>query len=85
MMDMIFKFYGTDWAAVIFAFLHLHFLGDKRIWGFTFGALSNLCWFAFAVMVGSMAQILANIVFFALNVRGFYKWYKAAKGTESHE
>ena len=75
MIDYLFKFYGMDWAAVLFAFLSMYYLGNKNIIGFFCGGASCVCWFAYALMTGSVAQIIANIVFLLMNIRGFYKWY----------
>ena len=72
----LFKFYGTDWAAMFLTFLQLYLLGNKNPFGFMFGLLANVCWMAFGLMVGSIATPLANIVFAGLNVRGLLAWHR---------
>ncbi len=72
------KFYGSDWAAMVFSFLQIYLLGNKRPSGFIFGMLANLCWAAFGLMVASIANPVANVVFFILNVRGYRNWKRAA-------
>ena len=67
-------FYGTDWAAMIFTFLQLMLLGNRNPLGFVFGICANVCWSAFGIMVGSVANPLANAVFLVLNVRGLLAW-----------
>ena len=56
----IFKFYGTDWAAMFFTFLQLYLLGNKNPLGFGFGLLANICWTAFGLLAGSIANPLAS-------------------------
>ncbi len=36
--------------------------------------LGNICWSTIGLWAGSYAMIIANIGFFALNVRGFVRW-----------
>lgn len=71
------KFYGTDWAAMLFTFLQLYLLGNKRPAGFIFGMAANVSWSAFGLMVGSVANPLANVVFFFLNLRGLLQWRRS--------
>jgi len=68
------KFYGTDWAAMFFTFLQLFLLGSRNPLGFAFGICANVCWSAFGIMVGSVANPLANAVFLVLNIRGLLAW-----------
>ncbi len=77
MLDVVFKFYGADWAAMIFTFAQLHLLGSKKPTGFVFGLLANVSWTIFGIMAGSIANPLANLVFFVMNLRGLYKWHRS--------
>lgn len=70
----ILKFYGTDWAAMFFTFLQLYLLGNKNPLGFGFGLLANVCWTAFGLLAGSIANPLANVIFFGLNIKGLLNW-----------
>ena len=77
--DMLLKFYGTDWAAMMFTFIQLYLLGNQNPVGFIFGLLANLSWTVFGILAGSIANPLANVVFFTMNVRGLLKWYQTEK------
>lgn len=72
--DLLFKYYGFDWAAMAFTFLSLYRLGDGRRDGFVFGLLANVCWAVFGVMAESIANPLANAVFLYMNIRGYRRW-----------
>ena len=72
----IFKYYGVDWIAMIASFLSLYFLGNKKKSGFLFGFVANISWLIFGIMSGSIANIVANVAFFILNLRGYIKWKK---------
>ncbi len=85
LIALLFKYYGTDWAAMIFTFINLYLLGNKNPKGFIFGFLSNICWAVFGLLAGSVANILANIVFFGMNVRGLYNWYKIDQRLPTNE
>ena len=60
LITALFKFYGTDWLAMVFTILQLYLLGAKKIAGFKFGILGNICWLVFSIQAGSIANILAN-------------------------
>lgn len=68
------KFYGFDWAAMTFSFLQLYTLGSRKRHGFLLGIGANICWFIFGVLSGSLAQMIANIIFASINIRGYILW-----------
>ena len=68
------KYYGTDWAAMLFTFGQLYLLGNGKRSGFVFGIFATITWAAFGIMAGSIANPLANTVFLIMNIRGFVKW-----------
>jgi len=63
--------------------LSLYLLGQKSKSGFLFGFGANLCWGIFGVMAGSVANVVANIIFFILNVRGWINWTREEKDSSS--
>jgi hypothetical protein len=73
-MELIFGYFGVDWAAMALTCPSLHCFGTKKRAGFVFGMLSNVAWFSFGVMAASLANPVANIVFFSLNLRGYLRW-----------
>ena len=73
-MEIIFKYHGIDWVAIIMTFLTLYYLGEKRRFGFIFGIVASIAWLIFGVLVDSIANIIANVIFIALNLRGYLNW-----------
>lgn len=74
MLDALTRYYGLDWAAMLFTFLSLYRLGNGRRDGFLYGLCANVCWAAFGVMAVSIANPIANAAFFVLNIRGYRHW-----------
>ena len=66
--------YGLDWLAMALTFVAIHLLGDKRRSGFGVMIVGNVSWIAVGFTSASVAMIVANAVFIAMNVRGFVKW-----------
>lgn len=73
-MEIIFKYHGIDWVAIIMTFLTLYYLGEKRRFGFVFGIVASISWLIFGILVDSIANIIANVIFIALNLRGYLNW-----------
>lgn len=74
MMDLIPRYYGSDWVATVLTMIAIYLLGNKRKVGFVIMILGNLCWVALGVIVHSIALVIANVVFIIMNLRGFVKW-----------
>ena len=55
-------------------FLTLYYLGEKRRFGFVFGIVASISWLIFGILVDSIANIIANVIFIALNLRGYLNW-----------
>ncbi len=68
------NYYGIDWIAMVATFLSIHNLSNKRKSGFIYGLIAAFFWTIFNLFVESYAGILANVVFAAMNIRGFIKW-----------
>ncbi len=73
-MEIIFKYHGIDWIAIIMTFLTLYYLGEKKRFGFVFGIVASISWLIFGILVDSIANIIANVIFIALNLRGYLNW-----------
>lgn len=73
-MEILFLHYGVDWVAIVLTLIALYRLGNKKRDGFVYGMASNLAWVAFAVLVMSVAALLANVLFIVMNFRGWYRW-----------
>ncbi len=73
-MEIIFKYHGIDWIAIIMTFLTLYYLGEKRRFGFVFGIVASISWMIFGILVDSIANIVAKVSYIALNLRGYLNW-----------
>lgn len=73
-MDWLWQYKGVDWLGMFFAALSLFYLGKHRKIGFVFGILCNLCWLIFGIMTQSAANVAANMIYAAFNVRGWRGW-----------
>ncbi len=74
LLTLIGNYYGIDWLALFFMSVSVILLGSKNRWGFLVGMCSNVCWVIFGIIAGSLADPLANIIVFSLNVRGYMHW-----------
>jgi nicotinamide riboside transporter PnuC len=86
-MESLLRYYGLDWAGMVFAFVSLYYIGKQRKRGFLIGIGGNIAWLGFAILAESLANLLANIIYIALNCRGFWKWKheKTASGSPTDE
>jgi hypothetical protein len=69
-------YYGLDWLAMCLTFIAIYLLGNKNRTGFALMMSGNLCWAVIGLWAGSYAMIIANVGFFAMNVRAFRRWRK---------
>ena len=75
-MDKLMQYGGSDLLGILFSFMMLYFLGNKKRYGFLCGVLANLSWTVFGVITESYPLIMANIVFCGLNFRGYLRWHR---------
>ena len=73
-MTDVLQYYGIDWLAMVFTLVAIYQLGNKQRSGFLLMIIGNLCWIGLGVFTASLALIVANSIFAAMNVRGLYKW-----------
>jgi hypothetical protein len=73
-MTFALKYYGVDWVAMAFTFVAIYLLGNKSRKGFATMMCGNTCWVVVGVLTSSIAMVIANTVFFAMNARGWIKW-----------
>ncbi len=70
----VFKYFGVDWLAMLFTFIAIYLLGNKSRWGFLVMMCGNACWVVIGGLSASIAMVIANLVFFAMNARGWFNW-----------
>jgi hypothetical protein len=67
-------YYGLDWIAMGFTFFSMYWIGERRRIGFVAGMVGNVFWFGFGLIADSPATLVANLIIFGLNARGYWKW-----------
>lgn len=72
--EMALRYFGVDWIAMIFTFAAIYLLGNQSKAGFATMMCGNNCWVIVGVLTSSIAMVIANAVFFAMNARGWMKW-----------
>jgi len=85
LLEAVFKYYALDWIAIFLTFAQVYCLGNKNKLGFVFGGLSNVAWFSFGFIIGSVAVPIAHVIMLYLNSRGLYKWYSESKKDNDSE
>ncbi len=70
----VFKYFGIDWLAMVFTFVAIYLLGNKSRLGFVVMMCGNFCWVIIGGLSASLAMVIANLVFFAMNARGWHNW-----------
>lgn len=73
-MEILFKYYAIDWTAMVMTFCFLYYVGEKKRSGFVFGILASIAWLTFGILAESIANVIANVIFITLNVRGYLRW-----------
>jgi hypothetical protein len=76
MMEYLFKFYGVDWLAITCVFFAMSLLGNKNKFGFVCAIIGCILWIIYGAMVGSIAQIVANLILIVINMRSLIKWIR---------
>jgi hypothetical protein len=77
---MSFNYFGVDWLAMAFTLCAIYFLGDKKRAGFVVMICGNSCWIAVGYLSSSLAMMIANVVFLAMNLRGYLGWSSQEPG-----
>ncbi|MGC9401349.1 PnuC protein [Vibrio genomosp. F10 str. 9ZC157] len=76
------QFYGIDWIAMVLTFLAIWQIGNKNKIGFILMMCGNSSWIAVGYFTGSLAMVIANLIFMGMNLRAIMKWSKPAIVTE---
>jgi len=71
------KRYFLDWAAMVFGIIAIWRLSGKHRDGFAWGLVSNVFWIGFNWLVPSVAGVLFNVIWIAINIRGLINWARA--------
>ncbi|GAB3641257.1 hypothetical protein [Spirosoma arcticum] len=76
-MNVFLNYYGLDWLAMVLSLLALWLIGNKNRVGFAAFALANITWIVVGIwLMHSLGIVLGNLVFLAMNVRGYVNWKK---------
>lgn len=68
------QYYGIDWLAMLLTFFAIWQIGNQNRIGFVLMMSGNSAWVAVGYLTDSLAMIVANVVFFAMNLRAIIKW-----------
>jgi nicotinamide riboside transporter PnuC len=79
-LEQLIKFKGADWVGMIFGLISTYYLAKEKRMGFLFGVIGGLGWIVFGILTGSIASILANLSFIAINCHGYLRWKRKHKG-----
>ncbi len=69
-----FNYYGIDQFGMLFTFLGTWQIGNKQRIGFMLMMCGNTSWALIGFFTGSLAMIVANVIFFLMNLRAILKW-----------
>jgi hypothetical protein len=75
------EYFGVDWAAMVFTFVAIYLLGNQSRAGFPVMMCGNSCWVVVGLLAYSAAMVLANVVFFLMNLRGLLRWTSSRNQT----
>lgn len=75
-MELFTRYYGFDLLAVLFGFIAIYQVGDKKRKGFLFYILAACFGLAFAIAAKSIAYAIANIITIIMQLRAYIKWGK---------
>lgn len=73
-MKWLDNFYGADWVGMIGNLFGLWYISKQRRFGFVVGSIGCLGWVAFGFLTQSGPSIVSNIIYIAMNIRGWRKW-----------
>ena len=82
---LAFKYYGVDWLAMVFTFGAIYLLGNKSRRGFVLMMTGNSCWVVIGALSGSIAMVIANLVFLIMNARAWIKWSPDSATEQPHD
>ena len=72
-------FYGIDWLATVCGLTGVYLIGSKNRYGFLVMMIASLSWMTVGFLIGSLALIVASVIFFALHGRGWLNWRRDEK------
>lgn len=74
-MEIFLKYYALDWLAMALSLVAVVLLGNKNKFGFLSFSVANLVWIVLGFfLIHSFGIAIGNIVFFTMNIRGFFSW-----------
>lgn len=77
-----FQYYGVDWIAMVLTFLAIWQIGNKNKIGFVLMMFGNSTWIVVGYLTGSLAMVIANLIFISMNIRAIIKWSKSSPEPE---
>ena len=84
-LEQLIKFKGSDWVGMIFGLISTYYLAKGKRAGFLFGVIGGLGWVTFGFLTGSIAGVLANLCFIAVNCHGYFRWKRKREEQKARE
>ena len=74
MFSDISQYYYSDWIGFVMTVLWIYYAGEKKRIGFIFAIIGSIAWMIFGYLTQSIASMVANATFIALNIQAYRKW-----------
>ncbi len=74
---------GVDWFAMAITLIAIYFIGNQSKLGFYLMIIGNLAWITLGYLSQSLAMIIANLLFAAMNIRAIYVWSREEHRVDS--
>ena len=76
-MQLLGKYYGADWVAMLMTLLFLYLIGNKKRYAFILYIIGNVAWIFTNYLAEIWPGVILNVVLIFLNIRGYKNWHKA--------
>jgi uncharacterized membrane protein len=73
------RYYGLDWVGTVLGLASIHYLGRKKIAGFTLRIASSVFWVAFGLVAKTAAGVVANSAVIVLSLHAMKQWKASDK------
>lgn len=73
-LDVLFRFYGLDWATMILGLTGTYLLSNQNKLGFAFNACACICGLSVAALSQQSGFIVYNMLLIVLMTKGYLSW-----------
>jgi len=72
------NYFFIDWIAMLFLFIAMWQLGNRKKSGYIYNAISCILWIFVSIKAHSHALTICNVVIFILCIKGYIQWTKSS-------